>query len=102
MLIAVVLNAFSFVLVMGPTFLRSGPTLRANPLNRLSLVTLGHAGAGSLAEILGIWVVASWRLRSSTGKCVGKKKVMLAIALLWLTAILLGILLYVLLYTTML
>lgn len=100
MLIGVILNTISFILVMGPSLLSLGPTLRDYPLNRLSIVTVGHAALGSTVEILALWTVASWHLQSSIQGCVKKKKIMLLIMILWLTALFLGILLYVLLYTT--
>lgn len=100
MLVAVVLNAISFFLVMGPSLLGLGQTVREHPSNRLSLVVLGHASFGSAAEVLGIWLVGSWRLRSSVQGCVRKKRIMLVTIVLWLIAILFGILLFTLLYTT--
>jgi uncharacterized membrane protein YozB (DUF420 family) len=100
MLVAVVLNAIPFFLVMGPSLLSLGQTVREYPLNRLSLVVLGHASFGSVAEVLGIWIVGSWRLRSSVQGCVAKKRFMLVTFALWLTAIFFGILLFTLLYTT--
>jgi uncharacterized membrane protein YozB (DUF420 family) len=101
MLVAVVLNAISFFLVMGPSLLSLGQTVEEHALNRLSLAVLGHASFGSAAEVLGIWLVGSWRLRSSVQGCVRKKRIMLVTIVLWLIAILFGILLFTLLYTTM-
>lgn len=100
MLVAVVLNAISFFLVMGPSLTSLGRTVEEHPVNRLSLVVLGHASFGSAAEILGVYLVGSWRLRSSFQSCIRKKKVMLVTLVLWLIALFLGILLYILLYTS--
>ena len=94
MLVAVILNAVSFVLVMGPS-LRDKRTLIADfPLSRLPMVIVVHAILGSIAEILGIWVVVSWRLRSGTQHCARKRKLMRVTFVLWLIALLLGILAY--------
>jgi uncharacterized membrane protein YozB (DUF420 family) len=101
MLIATGLNAASFLLVMGPSLLGLGTVIVDYPLNRFSLVTVAHASLGSIAEILAVWIVGSWRLRSETQHCVGKKSFMLVTIVLWLIALFLGVLTYVLKYTSL-
>ena len=103
MLVAVVLNAVSFLLVMGPSLLgslldRFGFFAR-DPLGEFSIVTAIHVALGTVAEILGIWIVSSWHLSSSFNKCSRRKKVMRATLILWTTALVLGVLLYFLKYT---
>jgi uncharacterized membrane protein YozB (DUF420 family) len=102
MLIGVVFNTFSFLLVMGPSLLNFREFILANTLNRISLVTLAHSVLGGVAEILAVVLVASWHLQSSTKGCMGKKKVMRITFILWVIALALGILLYVLTYTSIL
>jgi hypothetical protein len=103
MLVVVVLNAVSFFVVMGSSFFWGGLVFwELQPLNRFSLVIVGHLIFGGLAEVAGVWLVGSWRLRSSVEGCVPRKKVMLAAAALWGCAITLGILLYAFLYTNLL
>ena len=101
-MVVAVLNAVSFFVVMGPSFLRWVGFLELQPLNRFSLVIVGHVVFGGLAEVAGVWLVGSWRLRSSVEGCVPRRKVMLAAAPLWGCTITLGILLYALLYTNLL
>jgi hypothetical protein len=94
MLTAVILNAVSFFLVMGPSLIGRIQLVEVNPFGRLSLIILTHAMVGGAAEVLGVWIVASWHLQSSTQKCVMRKRAMLVTAVLWVAAILLGFLLY--------
>lgn len=94
MFVSVILNAVSFFVVMGPSLIGRVQFVEINPLGRLSSVILAHAIVGGAAEVLGLWIVASWHLQSSTQKCVMKKKIMLVTMILWIIAILLGFLLY--------
>jgi uncharacterized membrane protein YozB (DUF420 family) len=102
MLIALVLNAASFFLVMGPSLrdslLDSLGFFARDPLGEFSIVTAIHAGLGTLAELLGIWVVSSWRLSSSFNKCSSRRKMMRWTLVLWVTALVIGALLYFLKY----
>jgi len=98
MMIAAILNAFSFILVMGPSLLDLGELVVNYPLNRLSMVAMVHGILGAIAEILAIWIVVSWRLRSSTKYCVRKRKIMRVTTVLWLISLFSGILLYAFLY----
>jgi uncharacterized membrane protein YozB (DUF420 family) len=102
MLVAVILNTVSFLLIMGPSLLNLEQFVVEQPLDRLSMVALAHAAFGSVAEILGIWIVASWHLQASTQNCTGKKKLMRVTFLLWEIALILGVLFYVLLNTAIL
>jgi len=98
MMIVAILNAFSFILVMGPSLLNLGQFVANYPLSRLSVVAIAHGFLGAIAEILAIWVVISWRLRSSTKYCVRKRKMMRVTFVLWLIVVFLGVLLYAFLY----
>ncbi len=98
MLVGVVLSILSFVIVMGPalfSLVQNG--LFDNP-GRLYFVTLVHAGLGGTALVLGGFLVASWHLQASTQNCVRRKKIMRLTFVLWVLALILGILLYMLLY----
>ncbi|MGB9914374.1 MAG: hypothetical protein ACPLIG_00355 [Candidatus Bathyarchaeales archaeon] len=59
-----------------------------------TLVILAHAFSGIVADALGVWVVASWRLRADIQACFAKKGVMRITIVLWLIALLLGMTLY--------
>lgn len=102
MLIAVVLNAFSFLWVMEPSLLSLEQFITSHPVNRTSLVTMAHGVLGAMVEILSVWFVVSWGLRKSTASCVRKRRMMLVTLILWAITFCLGVLLYVLLYTTLL
>jgi uncharacterized membrane protein YozB (DUF420 family) len=97
MLVGIILNVISFLLVMGPSLL-SFDIIRTQPLHEYSLITLTHSAIGSIALILGVIVVASWHLQSSTKNCVKMKKVMKPTIILWTIALVLGIALYIILY----
>lgn len=101
MLIATVLNAVSFLLVMGPSLLGFGRVVVDYPLSKFSMAIVAHASLGSIAEILAIWIVGSWRLRSETHYCIRRKRIMLATAVLWLIALSLGVLIYIFNYTNL-
>jgi len=97
MLVAVILNVISFSLVMGPSLVSLGATIRDYPLNQLSIVSLTHASLGGVALILGIWIVASWHRQPPNQSCQRKRKFMRLTFVLWFVALLLGILLQMLL-----
>jgi hypothetical protein len=101
MLLAAVLNAVSFVWVMGPSLPRIGELVANQPFNVISLVTVAHASSGTIAEILAIWIIVPWRLRSSTQYCIRKRKMMRVAPALRLIALLVGVIFYVLTYTSL-
>ena len=94
MLIAVVLNAISIFLVMGPSLLGRLQSIQESPFGSFSVAIVGHAALGSVTELLGVWIVGSWHLQSSTQGCAAKRKIMRFTLALWITTILLGFLLY--------
>jgi len=63
--------------------------------NILVLITLAHVTLGIIAASLGVWLVASWHLQTDVQKCFPRKRIMLTTITLWVTAILLGIVLYI-------
>ena len=70
----------------------------ANPVSYgypIVIVTLLHVIFGTIAALVGIWLVASWHLQVDMQMCFPRKKIMLATLTMWLTAIFLGIILYV-------
>jgi len=97
MLAAVLLNLTSFALVMLPSW-TSLAIIRTQPLHYFSLAAIGHAVLGALGIILGLWIVLSWHLQSSTQSCVGKRKIMRLTVVLWAAALIIGIVLYKFLY----
>jgi len=99
MLVAVVLNVFSFLLVMLPSLLGLA-IIEAQPLNAVSVVALVHACVGAVCIILGAGVVASWHLKSSTQGCVKRRSMMRLVLVLWLSAFAVGVVLYAFLNTS--
>jgi len=63
--------------------------------NILVLITLAHVALGIIAASLGVWLVASWHLQTDVQKCFPRKRIMLTTITLWVTAILLGLVLYI-------
>jgi len=98
MLVGVVLNILSFVIVMGPALFSLGQNGLFDHPGRLYFVTLAHAGLGGTALVLGVFLVASWHLQASTQNCMRRKKIMRLTFVLWVLALILGILFYMLLY----
>jgi len=97
MLIAVLLNVFSFLLVMLPSLL-SLEVIVTQPASRFSLVILAHASLGAVVIALAIWLTATWHLSSDTRKCFRRKLIMRVTSILWMITLLLGIVLYWYLY----
>lgn len=98
MAIAVILNFLSLTVVMGPSLLNPQKFLVENSLNALFVITLIHASLGGIAEVLGIWIVVSWRLQSSAKVCMKKRRMMQVTIALWIIALFSGFLVYALLY----
>jgi uncharacterized membrane protein YozB (DUF420 family) len=95
MLIAVVFHALVIFAWMVPSFdifIFGGPI---NLVDTITLMILVHAFTGIAATVLGIWLVAAWRLKADMKTCFAKKHVMLATITLWLIAIILGFILYI-------
>jgi uncharacterized membrane protein YozB (DUF420 family) len=95
MLTAVVLHTVIILAWMIPSFssLFSSPG-SINLADIIVVTTLVHAFVGITADILGIWLVASWRLQADMKTCFAKKKIMRVTLTLWLIALVLGIILY--------
>jgi uncharacterized membrane protein YozB (DUF420 family) len=94
MLTAVVLHAVMIFAWMIPSFssLFSSPSSRN--LADMMTVIIVHAFTGIAATVLGIWLVASWRLQADMKTCFAKKNVMRVTITLWLIALIIGIILY--------
>jgi uncharacterized membrane protein YozB (DUF420 family) len=95
MLTAVVLHITVILAWMIPSFISffSAPG-SINLADMIVLTTLVHAFMGIAAGLLGIWLVASWRLRKDMKTCFAKKNIMRVTITLWIIAVVLGIILY--------
>ena len=101
MVSAFVLHVIAFLLVMGPSFLGWESFVISHLANKLSAVMLLHVIMGGSSIALGAWLVGSWHLQSSTQGCVKRKPIMRITILLWVASLILGILLFRLLYPTL-
>ena len=95
MLTAVVLHFITILSVMIGSFLSFFTSGSIDLANLIVLTSLIHAFIGTIAAVLGVWLVASWHLQVDMQMCFARKKIMLATLTLWLVAIFLGIILYV-------
>ena len=98
MLVAVVMQFFSFLLVMGPALLIIVEMGFFQRPILLSTVILFHAILGGTSLVTGIWITASWHLQTSIKNCIKKRPVMRYLIITWILALILGITLYVLTY----
>jgi uncharacterized membrane protein YozB (DUF420 family) len=94
MLTAVVLHAIMIFAWMMPTFSLFISPGSINLADLITVITFVHAFAGISALILGIWLVASWRLQTNLKPCFAKKRVMIVTITLWLITLVIGIILY--------
>jgi uncharacterized membrane protein YozB (DUF420 family) len=81
----------SFVLAIIPEY------VVANVASATSVVSLIHASFGATALTLGLWFVLGWRLKGLKG-CFKRKMYMRWTLIVWATSLLLGIVLYIILY----
>jgi len=93
MLTAVVLHTIIILAWMVPSFSLSFAG-SINFADIIVVIILVHAFMGIAADLLGIWLVASWRLRADMKTCFAKKSLMRVTVTLWLIALFLGIVLY--------
>ena len=95
MLVAVIITGLLLVMHMGPTFIsviREG----IGSLDGVALFGMAHGILGAVAWSLGVWLTVVWaHLGLETGFCVMKKKWMMRILALWITALGLGYVYYV-------
>jgi uncharacterized membrane protein YozB (DUF420 family) len=78
-------------------FFNAGPVDYSNVL---VLITLSHVALGIVAASLGVWLVASWHLQTDVQKCFPRKRIMDTTMTSWVTAIVLGLVLYIVVVTS--
>ncbi len=106
MMAAVILNLVSFFAIMAPAWDSIG---EGGGLSSLSTIGMLHVGLGSLTMLSSFWVLGVWifpRLLMQNDKlrCYGKtnKRIMAAVTILWLSALIVGFILYLMVNTTLL
>jgi len=105
MLAAVVLNLVSFFSIMAPAWDNVGE----GGAGGLSSVGMAHVAFGGLTMLASFWVLGTWLaptllLQSDKLRCYGKlnKRIMTAVTALWLTALIAGFILFLMVNTTLL
>ena len=98
MLVSVALNAASFLLIMGPSLLNLREFITLYTFDQLALAAMIHAALGTVAEALGIYIVVLWLLKPTIQRCIRRKKLMRRTFVLWVSALVIGIILNRLLY----
>jgi uncharacterized membrane protein YozB (DUF420 family) len=92
------LHTVAIFAIMVPSLLSLRGLLK-NLLTRFSLITLTHATAGALVEIMGIWLIVSWLTDTiHVEKCIKRKNIMIVTIALWLVEFVLGVYIYMMLY----
>jgi uncharacterized membrane protein YozB (DUF420 family) len=94
MLIAVVLHAAMILAWMIPRFNLFVSPGSLDLADIITVIIFVHTFMGIMTTILGIWLVVAWRLKADVKPCFAKKRYMLVTITLWLTALVLGIILY--------
>jgi hypothetical protein len=93
MLLAVIINALLLLSHMGPSliYLPDEPTF-------VTVLGIIHAGIGTVAEFFGAWIVVKWWASGSSEikYCATKRNLMQKTLILWVTALVLGLIFYVL------
>jgi uncharacterized membrane protein YozB (DUF420 family) len=105
MLAAVILNLVSFLAIMAPAWDNVGE----GGTGGLSTVGMLHVGFGGLTMLASFWVLGTWLvpcllMQNVKLQCYGKlnKRIMTAVTVLWLTALVAGFILFFMVNTTLL
>ena len=92
---AVVLHIISIFAVMIPSYQAFfGASGLIDYADVFVVLTLTHVAAGFMAALLGVWLVSSWHLQTNMQTCFKKKRIMDITLVLWLLAIIIGMVLY--------
>jgi hypothetical protein len=105
MLTAVTVNFIAFSAIMAPAF----TAIALGIGGTISFTALVHVAIGALTMLTSLWVLGTWLAPSRFEqnpklRCYGKfnKHLMTAVTLLWIAAIIAGIVLFLMVYTTVL
>jgi len=98
MAVVVVLNFASIAIIMLPSLLLGLGFAETYPTNPISMITILHAGMGTVAELSGIYLVYKWRFSQSVVECMKNKRLMNPTIILWAATALVGIVFYLELY----
>ncbi len=90
-LAAVVLNALSVIIVMLPSAVR---IVSGASMNVFTLVVIVHSILGAAAIIVGVYLMAVWRLRKPGESCFRLRNYMRPLAMIWILSAALGAYVY--------
>jgi uncharacterized membrane protein YozB (DUF420 family) len=90
-LAAVILNAFSIIVVMLPSASR---VMAGASQNGFTMIVAVHSLLGFIVEALGAYIVIQWRFQTPGPTCWKMKGLMRVLAALWALSVLLGALVY--------
>jgi hypothetical protein len=104
MLVAVILNVVSFAAIMGPAWDNVGEG--AGGLSNAAMLHVTFGGLAMLSSfwVLGTWLIPSLFLQNPKISCYGKlnKRIMTALTILWIAALVAGFVLFLMVNTTLL
>jgi len=102
---SVLLHIITILTVMVPSFTSYSSGALGSGVISIDpdlIITLIHVTLGLIAVALGIWLTASWHLKTDLQRCFANKKLMKPTLIVWVIAILLGIYLYIRIWATIL
>ncbi len=95
MLLSVLIHLGIVFTVMVPAFVVGLiPSIVKKPSDPIGLLSAVHAGTGTAAAILGLWIVGTWRLRTSLQYCAPRRRYMMATLVIWIFTLCLGFVMY--------
>lgn len=102
MALALVLHLIMIFAIMIPSFAISvvPSYIIPFPLEIISIIGLLHGIAGIVVMLLGGWLVAAWHFNKEFTGCFKRKSIMRITIIAWISALILGIVLYTLFYGT--
>jgi uncharacterized membrane protein YozB (DUF420 family) len=96
---AVILHLAMILAIMIPSFLVVVPEfILPAPLEINSIVGLIHGVTGTIAAILGVFLIAAWHFSKDLTGCFKRKDFMRYTIIIWTIALILGIVLYAIFY----
>jgi len=100
MAVALILHLIMIFVIMIPSFVYAlvPSYIIRFPLELISIVGLFHGIAGIVVMILGSWLVATWHFSKEVTGCFKRKSIMRVTIAAWFSALILGIVLYILFY----
>ena len=100
MAVALILHLITIFAIMIPSFVYAvvPSYIVPFPLELISIIGLLHGIAGITVMILGIWLVVAWHFKKEVTGCFKRKSIMRVTIVAWISALILGFVLYMLFY----